>query len=151
MDDLKSFKRECLFHEHDILSRFVEQEVIATALARTIAAGAWVVGMALAMSAELTAVEVLLIAFPGLWAAWIVDVYFSYVGVIYKVRRLGVRSMLDALPTASDQEVAAWATPINPFDGGNKKSALADALKSPWVVAPYLLLEISTIALLVLR
>lgn len=151
MDDLKSFKRECLFHEHDVLSRFVEQEVIATALARTIAAGAWVVGMALAMSAELTAVEVLLIAFPGLWAAWIVDVYFSYVGVIYKVRRLGVRSMLDALPAASDQEVSAWATPINPFDGGNKKSALTDALKSPWVVAPYLLLEISTVALLVLR
>ena len=46
---------------------------------------------------------------------------------------------------------SAWATPINPFDGGNKKSALADALKSPWVVAPYLLLEIATIALLVLR
>jgi hypothetical protein len=151
MNDLRSFKRECLFHEHDVLSRFVEQEVIATALARTIATGAWMVAMALAMSAELSAVEVLLIAFPGLWAAWMVDVYFSYIGVIYKVRRLGVRQMLAELPQASDEQVSAWATPINPFDGGNKKAALLDSLKSPWVAAPYLILEVATVALLVLR
>jgi hypothetical protein len=122
--------------------------VIATALARTIAAGAWIVGMALAMSAEMGAAKVLLIAFPGLWAAWFVDVYFSYVGVVYKVRRLEVRSKIDAFPNASEEEVSGWTTPVNPFDNANKKSALSDALKSPWVAGPYLLLEVATIALL---
>jgi hypothetical protein len=149
VSDIKEYKLKCLFHEHDVLSRFVEQEVVATAMARTIAAGAWIVGMALAMSAELSAVVVLLIAFPGIWAAWFVDVYFSYVGVIYKVRRLEVRGKLAALPDASDEEVSGWATPVNPFDAGDKKSALSDALKSPWVAGPYFLLEVATIALLI--
>lgn len=151
MDEIKSYKRDCLIHEHDTLSRFVEREVVATTLARVGGAVAWVVGMALMLSADLSAVEVALVVFPGLAAVWIVDVYFSYLGVIYKVRRLDVRKKLAELPAAAADAVAGWATPVNPFDGGDKKGALLDAVKSPWVNAPYLLLEVATIVLLVVR
>lgn len=150
MEDIKDYKRELLIHEHGVLSGFVEQEVVATALARTLAAAGWLVGMALALSAELGALTILLIAFPGIWAAWLADVYYSYVGVIYKVRRLAVRDMLAKLPQADAQEVGGWATPINPFDGGDKRGALMDSLRSPWILAPYALLELATLLLIFL-
>jgi hypothetical protein len=150
VEDVKKYKQECLFDEHRTLSAFVEQEVIATVLCRALAAAAWIVGMMTAAGNGLAPLAIAVIVFPGLLALWLVDVYFSYVGVIYKVRRLKVRQMLAELPAASDATVAGWATPINPFDGAAKGSALRDALLSPWILAPYAVLELATIAYLIL-
>lgn len=147
MNDTTARKYECLLHEHDVLSRYVEQEVVATALARTTAAAAWVIGMAVAAAADLSAWQIVLLAFPALGAAWFVDVYFSYVGVVYKVRRFEVRRMLAEVFAADEPDVAGWRTPVNPFDDADKKSAFIDALKSPWVLLPYLVLEAATLCL----
>lgn len=150
MEDIKEYKQDCLFDEHRTLSAFVEQEVIATVLCRAFAAAAWIVAMMSAASNGVSPLAIAVVIFPGLLALWLVDVYFSYVGVVYKVRRLKVRQMLADFPAASADTVAAWATPINPFDGAAKGSALRDAVMSPWVLAPYALLELATIVFIVL-
>lgn len=149
MEDIKQYKQDCLLDEHRTLSAFVEQEVIATVLCRVLAAAAWIIGMLTAASNGLGLLSMAIIVFPGLLALWLVDVYFSYVGVIYKVRRLHVRQMLAELPKATNETVTGWATPINPFDGAAKTAALRDALTSPWVLAPYAILELATLAYLV--
>lgn len=150
VEDIKEFKQDCLFDEHGTLSAFVEQEVVATALCRALAAAAWIVGMLGIAGEGVGPLSIALVVFPGLIALWVVDVYFSYVGVVYKVRRLAVRRMIADLPTESSDEVASWATPVNPFDGADKKGALRDALLSPWVLLPYAVLEFATIMNLLL-
>jgi hypothetical protein len=92
--------------------------------------------------------------FPAILSFWVADLYFSYVGVIYKVRRLKVREMLAALPDASAQSAGGYATPINPFDGttrADKMQALRDAALSPAVFVPYVILEAATLLVLVVR
>ena len=150
MEDIKEYKQACLLEEHSTLSGFVEQEVIATVMCRALAAAAWVIAMMVGAGNGLGPLAIAMIVFPGLLSLWIVDVYFSYVGVIYKVRRLKVRQMLADLPTASADTVAGWATPINPFDGAAKAGALRDALTSPWVLVSYAVLELATLAYLVI-
>jgi len=145
VEDVKKYKQDCLFDEHRTLSAFVEQEVIATVLCRALAAAAWIIGMMTAAGNGVAPLAIAAIVFPGLLALWLVDVYFSYVGVVYKVRRLKVRRLLSEFPKASVDTVAGWATPINPFDGAAKGSALRDALLSPWVLAPYAVLELATV------
>jgi hypothetical protein len=150
VQDIKQYKKDCLLDEHRSLSAYVEQEVVATALCRTLAAAAWIIGMLGVAGTQAGPLSIALVVFPGLIALWVVDVYFSYVGVVYKVRRLGVRQMIADLPTASDETVSGWATPINPFDGADKKSALRDAALSPWVLLPYAVLEFATLVNLLL-
>ena len=150
MEDIKKYKQDCLLDEHRTLSAFVEQEVIATVMCRALAAAAWIIAMMAGAGNGLSPLVIAIIIFPGLLSLWIVDVYFSYVGVIYKVRRLKVRQMLAELPTASSDTVAGWATPINPFDGAAKGGALRDALTSPWVLVSYAVLEVATLLYLVI-
>jgi len=150
VEDIKEYKQDCLLDEHRTLSAFVEQEVVATVLCRAFAAAAWMIGMLVAAGNGLGPLAIAMIVFPGLLALWLVDVYFSYVGVVYKVRRLKVRQMLAELPHASHETARGWATPINPFDGAAKGSALRDALMSPWILAPYAILESATLAYLLL-
>lgn len=154
MDDIKQFKQACLLEEHAGLSRFVEQEVVATALTRALAAAAWLVGAAVAVAGDVATLSIVFLVFPAILSFWLTDLWFSYVGVIYKMRRLDVRKLLADMPAAAPQSVAEYSTPLNPFDGvarDGKTQALRDALLSPAVFAPYVVLEIATILLLLVR
>jgi len=154
VDDIKQFKQACLLEEHACLSGFVEQEVVATALTRALAAAAWSIGLVLAVAGDVGVFPVVLIVFPAILSFWLTDVYFSYVGVIYKMRRLEVRKLLAGFAAASPQAVAEYATPINPFDGiarDGKVQALRDAVLSPAVFLPYVILELATVAVLLAR
>jgi len=152
MEGIKQHKQACLLAEHGGLSAYVEQEVVATALARSLACASWLIAMFTAFSAGLDWYVVLVAVLVTTGALWLLDVYVSYVGVVYKMRRLKVRAWLDEWPQASDELVAGWTTPANPFDGlsrSDKMSALKDALTSPAVFVVYAVLEVGTVVLLV--
>jgi hypothetical protein len=85
----------------------------------------------------------------GVVALWAVDVLYAYYGDVYKRRRLQVRTWIDALPRATETELASWKTPANPFDGlarSEKISALAGTIASPAVSGIYVLLLVVTLA-----
>jgi hypothetical protein len=154
MDDIKQFKQACLLEEHAGLSGFVEQEMVATALTRALAVAAWLVGTAVAVAGEAGTLAIVVIVFPAIFSFWVTDVWFSYVGVVYKMRRLEVRRLLAEMPAAAPQAVAEYTTPTNPFDGvvrEDKMQALRDALLSPAVFLPYVVLELATVLLLLVR
>lgn len=134
VDWLREYKRECLLDEHRCLSSFVEKEIVMTTVTKLLAVAAWLAGSG---SRELPAVAVAVIAL------WSVDVLYAYYGDIYKRRRLQVRAWLEALPGASETELASWKTPANPFDGlsrAEKVSAMTGTLGSPAVSGVYLVL-----------
>ena len=86
----------------------------------------------------------------GNTALWSVDVLYAYYGDIYKRRRLTVRGWIDALPNASESELATWKTPANPFDGlsrGDKIGAMRGTITSPAVSGVYVVLLLATVAL----
>lgn len=134
VDWLREYKRECLLDEHRCLSSFVEKEIVMTTVTKLLAVAAWLAGSG---SRALPAVAVAAIAL------WSVDVLYAYYGDIYKRRRLQVRAWLEALPGASETELASWKTPANPFDGlsrAEKISAMTGTLGSPAVSGVYLVL-----------
>jgi hypothetical protein len=153
VEDLRVYKKECLLAEHAVLSGYVDQELVATSLLRGFAAAAWLIAVPTALAAGAAKLVVLLAVGAFMLALWLSDVWVSYVGVVYKMRRLKVRTWIDELPHTSDQTVEGWKTPVNPFDGltrGEKTQALRDALASPAVLLVYLLLEVTTWVLLAL-
>jgi len=153
MSDLKDYKRECLLLEHESLSRVVDQELFATALIRSLTLASWLIAMTAAAAYEVSILVILITVGAAGTGAWLTDVYFSYVGVVYKMRRKNVRELIDGLPDADDATLRECKTPVNPFEslaGGEKKQALRDALVSPWVILPYACLDLGT-ALLILR
>ncbi len=144
MNDIRQLKQACLLAEHDALSRYVEQELVAVALLRGLAAVAWAIVVSGGASHGLSQAAA---ALAPLVALWLADVYISYVGVIYKVRRLKVRQWIQELPGASEKTLADWRTPANPFDclgRVEKIAALRDALTSPAVVLVYAVLGSAT-------
>ena len=144
MNDIRQLKQACLLAEHDALSRYVEQELVAVALLRGLAAVAWSIAMSSGASHGSSQAVA---ALAPLAALWLADVFFTYVGVIYKARRLKVRQWIEELPSASEKTLAAWCTPANPFDGltrAEKIAALRDALTSPAVVLVYAVLASAT-------
>ena len=154
MDDIKQLKQACLLEEHTGLSGYVQQEMVATALTRALAVTAWLVGTTVAVAGGVGTVPIVVIVFPAILSFWITDLWFSYVGVIYKMRRLDVRKLLAEMPAAAPQAVADYATPVNPFDGvtrEGKTQALRDAVLSPAVFLPYVILEVATVFLLLVR
>jgi hypothetical protein len=154
MEATHDYKKDCLLAEHAGLSAFVEQEVVATSILRGLAAASWVVAMTTTITAgggirPGAALAIL----AALAAIWVADLWFSYVGVVYKMRRLEVRNLIDRLPAASTDEVAGWKSPVNPFEtvgGAGKKQALRDALTSPAGAAVYVLLLLATPVVLAL-
>lgn len=133
-DWLREYKRECLLDEHRSLSSFVEKEIVMTTVTKLVAVLAW---LGAAGTRALPAVAVAVIAL------WSVDVLYAYYGDIYKRRRLQVRAWLEALPTASESEIASWKTPANPFDGlgrNEKIAAMTGTIGSPAVSGVYLVL-----------
>ncbi|MEE8312334.1 MAG: hypothetical protein V3R77_08755, partial [Candidatus Binatia bacterium] len=149
--DLRDFKRECILAEHENLSRVVETELLATTLVRALALSSWLVAMTVAVAYELSIVAILFTVVPAAIGLWLVDVYFSYVGVIYKVRRKQLREWIDQLPAADEATLKGWKSPVNPFDvlaGGQKKQALRDAFVSPAVWLPYAFIDLGTLLLI---
>lgn len=133
-DQLRDYKRECLLDEHRSLSSFVEKEIVVTTLTKIVTVAAW---LAAAGSRSLPAVVVAVIAL------WSIDVLYAYYGDVYKRRRLRVRGWLEALPNASENDLSAWKTPANPFDGlsrNEKISALTGTIASPAVSGVYVAL-----------
>ena len=138
-DQLRDYKRECLLDEHRALSSFVEKEIVTTTVTKLVGIACWLAGVVAAGVADagarvLPAVAVAVLAF------WSVDVLYAYYGDIYKRRRLKVRGWLEALPKASESDLASWKTPANPFDGlsrAEKMSAMTGTLSSPAVSGVY--------------
>jgi hypothetical protein len=148
VNDIRQFKQASLFAEHDSLSRYVEMELVAVAILRGLAAVAWAVSIGAALGNEARCAEATLLALVPLVALWLADVYVSYVGVIYKIRRRQVREWLDGFPAASEKLLAEIRTPANPFDGlgrSEKVGALRDALTSPAVFLVYGLLGVASL------
>jgi hypothetical protein len=136
-DWIRDYKKECLLDEHRSLSSFVEKEIMMTTLTKLVTVVAWV-----AASGGLMAPVVAVIAL------WSVDVLYAYYGDVYKRRRLKVRLWLDALPTATEADLASWKTPANPFDGlsrGEKISALTGTVTSPAVSGVYVALIVVSV------
>jgi len=130
-DWLREYKKECLLDEHRSLSSFVEKEIMMTTLIKIVAVSAWL------GASGTRALPALAVAILALWS---VDVLYAYYGDVYKRRRLQVRAWLDALPRATDSELAAWKTPANPFDGlsrNEKIGALTGTIGSPAVSGVY--------------
>jgi hypothetical protein len=140
-DWLREYKRECLLDEHRSLSSFVEKEIVMTTATKLVAVVAW---LGAAGTRALPAVAVAVIAL------WSIDVLYAYYGDVYKRRRLQVRAWLDALPTASEPDLASWKTPANPFDGlsrSEKIAAMTGTVGSPAVSAVYAALLLVGVAL----
>jgi hypothetical protein len=139
-DWLREFKKECLLDEHRSLSSFVEKEIVMTTVIKVVTVATWLV----AGGRPLPAVVVAILA---LWSA---DVLYAYYGDIYKRRRLTIRAWLEALPGATETELASWKSPANPFDGlsrGDKIGAMRGTVTSPAVSAVYVVLILATLAL----
>lgn len=140
-EQLREYRRECLLDEHRSLSSFVEKEIVVTTLAKMVAVVSWLAGIgSRPTAASLVAVLVL----------WWVDVNYAYIGDVYKRRRLQVRAWLEALPKATDQEMAAWKTPANPFDALNRSakiSVLVGTIASPNVSTVYAVLALASVVL----
>ena len=150
--DLRDFKRECILAEHENLSRVVETELLATALVRGLALSSWLIAAVVISAYELSIITILMTIGPAALGLWLVDVYFSYVGVVYKMRRKQLREWIDGLPGADEATLKSWKAPVNPFDvlvGGQKKKALRDALVSPAVWLPYAFIDLGTLLLIV--
>lgn len=134
LDWLREYKRECLLDEHRSLSSFVEKEIVMTTVTKLVAVLAFLAGTSSRPAPAVLAAVV---------ALWSVDVLYAYYGDVYKRRRLQVRAWLQALPTASEAELAAWKTPANPFDGlsrSEKIAALTGTIGSPAVSGVYVAL-----------
>jgi len=140
-DWLREYKRECLLDEHRSLSSFVEKEIIMTTLTKLVAVAAW---LGASGTRPLPAVAVAVLAL------WSVDVLYAYYGDVYKRRRLQVRAWLDALPRATEADLASWKTPANPFDGlsrNEKIAALTGTIGSPAVSGVYVALLLLAVVL----
>lgn len=140
-DWLREYKRECLLDEHRSLSSFVEKEIVMTTVTKLLAVAAWLAGSG---TRALPAVAVAVIAL------WSVDVLYAYYGDVYKRRRLQVRAWLEALPRATETDLASWKTPANPFDGlsrNEKIAAMTGTIGSPAVSGVYLVLLVVAVAL----
>jgi hypothetical protein len=140
-DWLREFKKECLLDEHRSLSSFVEKEIVMTTVIKVVTVATWLVAGG---GRPLPAVVVAILA---LWSA---DVLYAYYGDIYKRRRLTVRAWLEALPGATETELASWKSPANPFDGlsrGEKIGAMRGTITSPAVSGVYVLLLLATVVL----
>jgi hypothetical protein len=138
-DWLREFKKECLLDEHRSLSSFVEKEIVMTTVTKLVAVATWLVAGA-----------PVAVALVGVLALWSVDVLYAYYGDIYKRRRLTVRGWLEALPGATETELASWKSPANPFDGlsrGDKIGAMRGTITSPAVSGVYVLLLLATVVL----
>jgi hypothetical protein len=148
----RAWKRDALLDEHRTLSSFVEREVASTAVLRAWAATAWAAAV-IALGATDAQPTTLLLVVGGLVAVfWVIDFFFSFYGVVYKMRRLQVRDWIDRLPAAGAEEFDGWKSPENPFLAlapGEKARARRDTLVSPAVQGPYLLLVLATLALFV--
>lgn len=148
--DIKDLKRECLLTEHENISRVVETELLATTIVRALTLASWLIAMTIAVAHDLSVLAILILVVPTALGLWVVDVYFSYVGVIYKMRRKQLREWIDALPGADLSTLAGWKSPVNPFDvivGDQKRQALRDALVSPAVWLPYAFIDLGTLLL----
>lgn len=151
-DGFREFKIEALFDEHQSLSSFVEKEIIVTSVLKGWAATAWALTFVALIAAGAGTLTKVLVVFPMLISFWLVDLFFSYYGVIYKMRRLRVREWIDQAPTACTEEMSGWKTPANPFDGlsrSDKIQALRDTATSPAAQGVYVILDLATIALLI--
>jgi hypothetical protein len=140
-DWLREFKKECLLDEHRSLSSFVEKEIVMTTVTKLVAVGTWL------LVSGGRPISVLAVAVLALWS---VDVLYAYYGDIYKRRRLAVRTWLDALPGATETELASWKSPANPFDGlsrGDKIGAMRGTITSPAVSGVYVALLVATLAI----
>ena len=140
-DWLREYKRECLLDEHRALSSFVEKEIVLTTVTKLVAVVGWLVAVG---NRPVAAVSVAMVAL------WSVDVLYAYYGDIYKRRRLQIRSWLEALPRASETDLASWRTPANPFDGlsrGEKIAALTGTVGSPAVSGVYVVLVLLAVVL----
>ena len=138
-DWMREFKKECLLDEHRSLSSFVEKEIVMTTVVKLVAVATWLVAAGGRPVAATLA---------GVLALWTVDVLYAYYGDIYKRRRLTVRGWLDALPGATETELASWKSPANPFDGlsrGDKIGAMRGTITSPAVSGVYVLLLAATL------
>jgi hypothetical protein len=138
IDSLRDYKKECLLDEHRSLSSFVEKEIVMTTVTKIVTVTAWL------FAAGTRPPVAALVAVLALWS---VDVLYAYYGDIYKRRRLGVRGWLDALPDATESELAAWKSPANPFDGlsrGDKIGAMRGTITSPAVSGVYVVLLVAT-------
>lgn len=148
-DWLREFKRECLLDEHRALSSFVEKEIVMTTVTKLACITAWLAGVVTAGAtgagmAVVPAVAIAVIAF------WSVDVLYAYYGDVYKRRRLRVRGWLEALPKASEADLASWKTPANPFDGLGRREkieALQGTVTSPAVSGVYVVLFLLVLAI----
>lgn len=140
-DWLREFKKECLLDEHRSLSSFVEKEIVMTTVSKLVTVATWLAA---------AAGRPVAVALVGVLALWSVDVLYAYYGDIYKRRRLTVRGWLEALPGATETELASWKSPANPFDGlsrGDKIGAMRGTITSPAVSGVYVLLLLATIVL----
>lgn len=147
-DEVRAYKHECLMDEHQSLSSFVEKEVVMTAVIRAVCAASWVIGLGLLVQAKAGSTTILVSLLGAILSFWIVDLFYAYTGVVYKMRRKQIREWLHELPAASDDVVASWYSPANPFDTlgrSDKMQALKDTVTSPPVLAPYAVLEVATI------
>lgn len=150
----RAWKRDALFDEHRTLSSFVEREIVATATLRAWAATAWAAAVIALGSTGASLTTFFFVTATLLGVFWLVDFFFSYYGVVYKMRRLQVREWIDQLPTADDESFDAWKSPENPFmalSGAEKKRAMRDTLVSPAVQGAHLLLITATLALILFR
>jgi hypothetical protein len=150
-DGFRDYKIEALFDEHQSLSSFVEKEIVVTSILRGWVAFAWAVTFAALFAAGTSTVTNALVIFPLTMSFWLVDIFFSYYGVVYKMRRLRIRDWIDHVHSASADEMKTWKTPANPFDAlgrTEKVQALRDTLTSPAVQGVYVILDVATLALL---
>jgi hypothetical protein len=138
---LREYKRECLLDEHRSLSSFVEKEIVMTTTTKIVAVIAWLAAIG---TRPVAAVVI------GILVLWSVDVLYAYYGDVYKRRRFQIRAWLEALPRATESELASWKTPANPFDGlarNEKISALVGTVASPAVSGVYVALAVFALVL----
>ncbi|MFT4571745.1 MAG: hypothetical protein ACI8TX_001766 [Hyphomicrobiaceae bacterium] len=147
----RAWKRDALFDEHRTISSFVEREVAATAVLRAWCATAWAAAVIALGTTGASVLTFFVVTLTVVAVFWLVDFFFSFYGVVYKMRRLQVRDWIDRLPIADIEEIDRWKSPENPFlaiTRAQKKRAMRDTITSPAVQGAYALLVAATLILL---
>jgi len=143
-------KRECLLEEYKALSSELQSESNISMSIKNWCITVWVISFGLAYQSKVSpllgasAIIIMILAF------WLVNVFYSYYGVIRRKRFNQVCTWLNQLPFADVEKLQQWQTPANPFEGIPTRVKLKTVLRaalSPAISTVYLSLIVVTTAL----
>jgi hypothetical protein len=143
-------KRECLLEEYKALSSELQAEGNISMSIKNWCITVWVISFGLAYQSKVSPLLGASAIIVTILAFWLINVFYSYYGVIRRKRFNQVCSWLNQLPSTDVEQLQQWQTPANPFEGIPTRVKLKTVLRSalsPAISTVYLSLIIVTIAL----